>query len=122
MSNAVTYADTMLTHLDSIDSPEQPAVMADFLLRYEEANWVLVTAISGRGLVLSLRTTHQTTQSAGSIMSRLVRHLGQGGGHPTKAGGYIPLPDTDEDTIERTRNTIKRRLLYALNIHGAART
>lgn len=119
LSNAVTYADVMFTHLDSIDSPEQPAVMADFLLRYEEANWVLVTAVSGRGLVLSLRTTHATPQSGGSIMSRIVRGLGQGGGHPTKAGGYIPLPDTDEDTIAQARNTLKRRLLSALNIRGA---
>jgi nanoRNase/pAp phosphatase (c-di-AMP/oligoRNAs hydrolase) len=119
MKNAVMYDHAMLSHLEMIDSPEQPAVMADFLLRFEEAQWVLVTAISGRGLVLSLRTTSESTLPAGSIITRIVRHIGQGGGHPTKAGGYIPLPDTKPETLEKYRCTIKRRFISALNIRGA---
>jgi nanoRNase/pAp phosphatase (c-di-AMP/oligoRNAs hydrolase) len=119
MRNAVSYGHAMVSDLGSIDSPEQPAVMADFLLRYEEATWVLVTALSGKGLVLSIRTTHETPESAGSVISRLVRGVGQGGGHPNKAGGYIPLKDVSEDTLERMRNALKRRFLAALGIHGA---
>lgn len=119
LKNAILYDHAMISHLESIDSPEQPAVMADFLLRYENAQWVLVTATSGNGLVLSLRTTCESKTSAGSVISRIVRHIGQGGGHPTKAGGYIPLPDNNPQTIDKFRATIKRRLLFALAIRGA---
>ena len=119
LKNAVIYDGAMVSHLDTIDSPEQPAVMADFLLRFEGANWVLVTAISGTGLVLSMRTTNGTSESAGSVISRIVRGLGQGGGHHNKAGGYIALADTQPLTIESMRRRIKRRYLAALKIAGA---
>ena len=119
LRNATMYDHAMISHLDNIDSPEQPAVMADFLLRYEEAQWVLVTAVSGASLVLSLRTTSESTVSAGTLMSRIVHHLGQGGGHPTKAGGNIPLPDTASATVESLREQIKRRLTAALGIRVA---
>lgn len=118
MKNALIYEHAVITHLDMIDSPEQPAVMADFLLRYEQAQWVLVSAISGHGLVLSLRSAHGTGSSAASVMARVVRQIGQGGGHPHKAGGYISLPDTRPETIEQARNRIKRRYLPALGIRG----
>lgn len=119
MRNAVTYDHALVSHLGPIDSPEQPAVMADFLLRYENTRWVMVSGLSGKGLVLSIRTTHETPESAGSIISRVVRGIGEGGGHPNKAGGYVPLADLSEDTLERTRAKVKRRFVAALGIRGA---
>lgn len=118
LKNAMIYSKALISHLHSIDSPEQPAVMADFLLRFEGAHWVLVTAVSGSGLVLSLRTTHETPESAAAVMSRIVRGIGQGGGHPGKAGGYVPLPDTEPASIESMRRRIKRRYLSALSMTG----
>lgn len=119
MQNAVIYDHAMVSHLHNIDSPEQPAVMADFLLRYENVTWVMVSALSGKALVLSLRTTQETPHSAGSVISHILAGIGNGGGHPTKAGGYIPLKDHKATTINQMRNTIKRRFLAALGIRGA---
>lgn len=118
LSNAVTYDRVIVSHLPEIDSPEQPAVIADFLLRYEHANWVLVTAVSGQGLVLSLRTD-TPEPLAGAVMSRLICGVGKGGGHPTKAGGYAVLADTTPESMVRMRETLKRRLLKALGVRHA---
>src|SRR3954453_1388421 len=38
LANAVYYDQAMLSHLESIDSLEKPAVVADFLLRFEKAS------------------------------------------------------------------------------------
>ena len=93
MANAVFADNALLSHLDAIDSLEQPAVMADFLLRFDQVQWALVTAVNDGKLVLSLRTSSTArrpppTSCAGSSAS-----IGEGGGHRTKAGGFVEAGD-----------------------------
>jgi len=115
LANA-TYHDTaILSHLDSIDSLEKPAVIADFLLRFDQVNWALVSAVNDNKLVLSLRTS-SSKLSAAQMMKRLVKKLGEGGGHRTKAGGVIPLANATPGEIERIRAVLRRRYLRALKI------
>ena len=114
LNNAVSYESVMVTHIDAIETPETPAIIADFLLRFEPTQWVLVTAVRGSSLVLSLRTS--STGSAADIARRLLRSLGEGGGHRTKAGGSIPLQSGTPAEVERLRTLLRRRLLRALKI------
>src|SRR5207249_10992401 len=107
--------EALVSHLDSIDTPEKPAIIADFLLRFDQVHWALVTAIHEQKLVLSLRTDNPRV-SAADIMRKLVRNIGDGGGHRTKAGGVIKLESESEAEIDRLRNTLRRRLLRALHI------
>ena len=115
LNNAVIYDHALISHLDTIDSPEKPAVVADFLLRAEPVQWALVTAVNGDELAMSLRT-YNPKLSAGELMRRLVRKLGNGGGHRTKAGGGIPLENGSSTEIERLRKILRRRYLRALGI------
>jgi nanoRNase/pAp phosphatase (c-di-AMP/oligoRNAs hydrolase) len=116
--NHAMYFDTaVLSHLDTIDSLEKPAVMADFLLRFDQVQWSLVTAIHESKLILSLRTSSKTL-SAVDVMRKLVRNLGEGGGHRLKAGGYIPLANGTPTEIARLRDVLKRRLLRCLKIRN----
>lgn len=116
LSNAVYYDTALTSHLDTpIETSEAPAVIADFLLRFEAVQWVLVTAVGGKKLILSLRSG-SNKGSAADIMRRLVRHLGEGGGHRTKAGGSIAMETGSEAEVERLRKTLLRRLLRALKI------
>src|SRR6185436_4459746 len=55
LSNAVYYENALMSHLETIDSLEKPAVLADFLLRFDQVQWALVTAVHGTKLFLSLR-------------------------------------------------------------------
>jgi nanoRNase/pAp phosphatase (c-di-AMP/oligoRNAs hydrolase) len=118
MNNAVYYDSAILSHIDVIDSPEKPALVADALLRFDKASWSLVTAVFNDKLVMSLRTS-DTKLSAADMIKRLLHNLGDGGGHRTKAGGSIKLASTTPKEIERVRSIVKRRYLRALGIKAA---
>jgi nanoRNase/pAp phosphatase (c-di-AMP/oligoRNAs hydrolase) len=119
LSNAMYYDSAVISHLDVVPSPERPAVIADLLLRFDQAKWALVTGVLGNTLVMSLRTYPGQKRSAAELMHRLVRGLGQGGGHRAKAGGGIPLQTGDAAEIQRLREILRRRLLRNLGIKGA---
>ena len=112
---AVYYETGLVSHLENIESPEMPAIIADFLLRFQPIQWVLVTATTGSSLQLSLRTS-STRASAADIMRRLIRKIGEGGGHRTKAGGSIPMETNAPAEAECLRKVLLRRLLRALKI------
>jgi nanoRNase/pAp phosphatase (c-di-AMP/oligoRNAs hydrolase) len=107
----------VLSHLESIDSMEQPAVIADFLLRFDKAQWSLVTAVHENKLVLSIRTSSNKL-SAADMARKVLRQIGEGGGHKTKAGGFIKLETGSAAEVDRFREMLRRRYLRALNIKG----
>ena len=115
LATAMYFDDAMIAHIGQIDSLEKPAVVADFLLRFENVHWVLVSAIHDGRLMFSIRTS-SPKGSAGDIVRRLVRNIGEGGGHRTKAGGFVKLENGTPTEVERLRSTLKRRLLRALKI------
>ena len=119
LNNAVFYDSALMSNLDTIPSPERPAIAADFLLRFDQAKWALVSGVIGPYLLLSLRTYPGGKMSAAELMGRLVRGMGEGGGHRSKAGGAIRLKEGTPAEIERIRNVVRRRYLRALGIKGA---
>lgn len=117
--NAIYYDHVVLSHLDQIDSLERPAVIADFLLRFDKVDWALVTAVVDGKLLLSLRSRSGTRMAAADMAKRLMRKIGEGGGHRTKAGGFIKLETNSPAEVERWREVLRRRVLRALHIKGA---
>jgi nanoRNase/pAp phosphatase (c-di-AMP/oligoRNAs hydrolase) len=115
LNTAHYYEHALVAHLETIDSLEKPAVLADFLLRFDQLDWALVTAVYQNRLILSLRTS-DAKMSAAQLMQKLVRGLGQGGGHKSKAGGFVPLANSSAAELERTRAVLLRRYLRALGI------
>lgn len=120
LNNAMYYDEALITYLGPIDSLEKPAVIADFLLRFDQIHWSLVSGVNGEGadarMVISLRTD-SSKASAGDMLRRLLRGIGEGGGHRTKAGGVIRLANGSATEIERVRALIRRRYLRALKVH-----
>jgi nanoRNase/pAp phosphatase (c-di-AMP/oligoRNAs hydrolase) len=115
LASAMYYENAIIAHLDTIDSPEKPAVIADFLLRFELVQWALVTAVYENRLVISLRTSANKL-SAADMIRKLLRGQGDGGGHRTKAGGFMPLENATPAEIERKRTLLRKRYLSALGI------
>jgi nanoRNase/pAp phosphatase (c-di-AMP/oligoRNAs hydrolase) len=113
LANAMYQDNAVISHLDHIESMEQPAVMADFLVRFEQAEWALVTARTEDKLVMSLRTRSRD-RSAADVMKRIIGRLGEGGGHRTKAGGYISLTGTPPPDVAKLRKRIWKRFLCAV--------
>jgi nanoRNase/pAp phosphatase (c-di-AMP/oligoRNAs hydrolase) len=115
LANATYYGNALTSHIDTLDSLEQPAVIADFLLRFDKVQWALVTAPYEGRLLFSLRTS-DPKRSAGEVARRLMKRIGEGGGHRTKAGGYVKLENGTATEIERIRTIMRRRLLRSLGI------
>lgn len=115
LKHAVYYDHAVMSHLEKIDSMEKPAVMADFLLRFDKVDWSLVTAVHDTKLVMSLRTS-AANLSAADMMRRLIRKIGEGGGHRTKAGGFVRLENGSAAELERVRKILRRRYLRSLGI------
>ena len=116
LENAFFWEGSLMSHLTHIDSLEKPAVLADFLLRFDKAKWALVTALHENKLLLSLRTDAASALPAADLMKRLVRGIGDGGGHRTKAGGLIKLATGSEAEVEKYRTIVRRRYLRSLGI------
>ena len=120
LSHAMFYDNAIFSHLDVIDSLEKPAVLADLLLRFDQVEWALVVGIHEGKMVLSLRTSCESL-AAGTLMQRILRGIGEGGGHRTKAGGMIRLKTGSATEIERLRSFVCRRYLRALGIPSSRR-
>jgi nanoRNase/pAp phosphatase (c-di-AMP/oligoRNAs hydrolase) len=105
----------LITNLGQIDSLEKPAVIADFLLRFDKVDWAMVTAVADGKLLVSVRTS-STKLSAAVMARRLVRKIGEGGGHKNKAGAYIVLQTGTPHELEKLRAILRRRFLRALGI------
>jgi len=118
LSNASVYDNVLISHIDCIESLETPAVLADFLLRYDKVDWALVTAVHDSKLFISLRTSNGKL-SAAVVARRLLRHIGEGGGHLAKAGGYIPLETGSATEIDKFRAVLRRRFLRLQHISSA---
>jgi len=117
LNNALYFDNAIMSHIDVIDSLEKPAVMADFLLRFDAVQWSLVTGVHENKLIMSLRTSSKML-SAVDVIRKLTRNIGEGGGHRLKAGGYIPLANGSATEITRLRDVLKRRFLRALKIRN----
>ena len=120
--HATLFENVLVTHLDRIEFLEKPAIMADFLLRLEGADWALVTALVGSGaegrptkLLVSVRTNNPTL-SAGEAIRRAMEGLGEGGGHRTKAGGFVRLENGTQTEIDRVRLELRRGFLRGLKL------
>jgi nanoRNase/pAp phosphatase (c-di-AMP/oligoRNAs hydrolase) len=122
LENTLFWEGALMSHLAHVDSLEKPALIADFLLRFDKARWALVTGVYENKLLLSLRTETTSTLAAADMMKRLIRGIGDGGGHRTKAGGFIRLQTGSEAEVEKIRKTIRRRYLRSLRIKQARGT
>lgn len=116
-TSAVVYDRLVVSHLTKIDTLEKPALVADTLLRLKGVDYSLVTALHEGRMVISLRASITSALSAADAMARLIRGLGEGGGHRTKAGGFVPLGNPlDVAQVEKIRTLLRNRLLKVLGI------
>lgn len=110
MTNAQVYANAIVTDLGRIENPDMVAEVADLLLRDDQTDWVMVYGRSQNKLLISLRT-YQENARADKVIRHLVSRRGTGGGHPSYAGGQIPLDNYTEKTITKLQKTVISRFV-----------
>lgn len=115
LKNARVYTHAVITNLGPIPNPDMIAEVADLLLRDDEIDWALAYGLYDGKLLLSLRTS-QGDAHAEQIAHQLVARRGTGGGHASRAGGQIPLPDSSKTALAKLETHLKKKFLEALNI------
>jgi nanoRNase/pAp phosphatase (c-di-AMP/oligoRNAs hydrolase) len=104
------YDDVVICSLGPMDWPDLAAEMADFLLRWEGARWIVCMGVFGEAIVVSVRT-NDIEASAGRIVQAVVEGLGTGGGHELMAGGRVPLDgESPRDVVRELRRRFLRQL------------
>ncbi|MDH4203144.1 MAG: bifunctional oligoribonuclease/PAP phosphatase NrnA [Phycisphaerae bacterium] len=110
LKNAQVFANAIVTNLGQIENPDMIAEVADILLRDDQTNWVMVTGYFKHKMMVSLRTYEENVR-ADKIIHGIVARKGTGGGHPSYAGGQIPLKDNTKRTKDRLEKTVLSRFL-----------
>ncbi len=115
LANAFLYQDVVVSWCGVVPQPDIIAELADFFIRFDRVNWSLSVGLFGNLMKLSIRVAHLGAHS-GEVLRVVVDGLGTAGGHDKRAGGAIPLPDTNPETIDQTLRLIRHRLLTKLEI------
>ena len=114
LESTFIYDDVVVCSLGSMDWPDLAAEMADFLLRWEGARWIICMGTYADEVVISLRTT-DIDGHAGRVVRGVIEGLGTGGGHTLMAGGRVPLDGHSPRDVERE---LRRRFLKQLGREG----
>lgn len=122
---ARTVGPLVLCDLGELDYPDLVAEVADLLLRYQGAHWVLVGGHhDARGFV-SLRTDavrdHPWAGRAGSLMKRLIADAGTAGGHGMIAGAQLTARTPRGSAVTTGFEACAERLVGLLDLGGAER-
>jgi nanoRNase/pAp phosphatase (c-di-AMP/oligoRNAs hydrolase) len=110
LKNAAIYDNAIVTNLGQIENPDMIAEVADMLLRDDQTNWVMVFGYFKGKMLISLRTYEEDAR-ADKVIHHIVARKGTGGGHPTYAGGQIPVPDDINKSRQKLENLIMNRFL-----------
>jgi nanoRNase/pAp phosphatase (c-di-AMP/oligoRNAs hydrolase) len=96
---AQVFQDIVAVNLGTLGYPDLVAEIADLLLSYESARFVLCIGQYGGSAYMSLRTEASEAR-AGSMMRHIVARDGAAGGHGTMAGARLFAPMPDEQSLQ----------------------
>lgn len=74
------------------------ANISDFMLALKEVFFSVVYSRRDGGIKLSVRS-ERASLDAGKIIAKALEGLGNGGGHATMAGGFVPFAGTDSEAV-----------------------
>jgi len=115
---AQVWGDIITVNLGVIAYPDLVAEVADLLLDYEGAQFVLCCGRFGKQIYLSMRT-EPSQRRAGELMRQLIGGDGSSGGHGTTAGGRLFAPVTSDVELHKVYENLVYRLLDLTNRVGA---
>jgi nanoRNase/pAp phosphatase (c-di-AMP/oligoRNAs hydrolase) len=113
LRSAQTFGDLVAVNLGSLGYPDLVAEIADLLLSYEGARYVLCMGQYDGSAYLSLRTEAKDGR-AGSTMRHVVNTDGAAGGHGTMAGARLFAPVTSDQNLQATFLVMVQRLREVL--------
>lgn len=110
LRSAQIFGDLVAVNLGQLSYPDLVAEVADFLLSFEKARFVLCGGRFGTKVFLSLRTDASEGR-AGTLIRQLIDSQGAAGGHGTMAGGRLYAPASNDAELETAFDAVVRRFL-----------
>ena len=110
----------VLCHLGKVNNPDMVSQMADFLLSYRSAKWVLSTGRYRHKLHVSLRTVTMDFP-AGQLLRACVPNPEEAGGHGNIAGGSFRIHPCNERQFRRAERQLEANLLQQLGLRTPRR-
>jgi nanoRNase/pAp phosphatase (c-di-AMP/oligoRNAs hydrolase) len=112
---AIVWGELLAINLGPLDYPDLVAEVADLMLPYDKAHWVLCVGQHKGNVYLSMRTD-LTTTSAGSLIRRVVGARGAAGGHGMVAGGRLFAEVRDDEAMKTVYDDLVAKLIAELKI------
>ena len=113
LRSALVFGDLVAVNLGALGYPDLVAEIADLLLSYEGARFVLCMGQYEDNPYMSLRTEADNAR-AGIVMRQVVGNDGAAGGHGTMAGARLFARVSSEAELAVTFQDMVQRLLAAL--------
>jgi nanoRNase/pAp phosphatase (c-di-AMP/oligoRNAs hydrolase) len=117
LRSAEVWGSLVAANLGALSYPDLVAEVADLLLSFEGARYVLCCGRYGTRAFFSLRT-EATENRAGTLMRQIIGAEGAAGGHGTMAGGRLHVPFQDDVALQAAFERVVRRLLAAAGIQA----
>lgn len=116
IGEAQLYRRLVVTHLGAVDTPDRVAQVAEFLLTYRRARWVLATGRHRGRLHASLRSALRDAE-AGPVLRGAFECPEDAGGHGPTAGGSCRLkPDAPEARWRAREKDLANQVIKRLRI------
>lgn len=109
INRALLYRDVVIADLGKVESADNLAEMADFLIRIDDIKWVLCMGEHDNSLYFSMRTIIRKA-NAGMLAQRIVRRIGSGGGHSMIAGGRICKPENYQEQADLLKSKFLKEI------------
>ena len=104
-------------NLGALDFPDLVAEVADLILPYDRARWVVCIGHHEGVVYLSVRTDRENAK-AGSLIRRVVGKEGAAGGHGMIAGGRMKKEVHSDKELKAVYDELVARLMKELAIDG----
>jgi nanoRNase/pAp phosphatase (c-di-AMP/oligoRNAs hydrolase) len=102
-------------NIGALDYPDLVAEIADLLLTFDRANWVMCVGQLGGSVYLSLRTDLEDA-GAGQLIRRIVAGKGAAGGHGKIAGGRLFAPVKNDRELGRVYRDLVAAMAHELEL------
>lgn len=114
ISSIEVYDD--ISFADTGDDCPVIANISDFMLALKEVTFSVVYSRKEGGIKLSVRS-EKSSLDAGKIISKALEGIGNGGGHASMAGGFVPFDGNEQQAVV-LMDSIKERFA---NVIGESR-
>jgi nanoRNase/pAp phosphatase (c-di-AMP/oligoRNAs hydrolase) len=115
LRSARVWGSVVAVNLGELSYPDLVAEVADLLLSYDGARFVLCGGRFGKRAFLSLRTEAGENR-AGTLMRQIIGDEGAAGGHGTMAGGRLYEAVKDDAGLESAFNQVVERLRASVGV------